>query len=128
MATAEVNGINIYYEVAGQGPSLVVINGLGSDVSEVASVTGPLAKQCTVLVFDNRGAGRSDKPDEPYTLEGMVEDTAGVMRAAGMTRASVLGISMGGRIALARDRFLFRQRAEFLNVIRDFVSSPGSAR
>ena len=54
-----------------------------------------------VLAFDNRGAGRSDKPDQPYTIDQMAGDTEGLMRALGIERAHVLGISLGGRIALA---------------------------
>jgi len=50
-------------------------------------------------VFDNRGAGRTDKPDAPYSIKGMADDTAGLMDALGITRAALLGISMGGMIA-----------------------------
>lgn len=100
MPTAKVNGVRLYYEVKGRGQPLVVINGLGSDISEFAAVTDVLAKNHRVLALDNRGAGRSDKPDKPYSIQQMASDTAGVMRAAGFKRASVLGISMGGRIAL----------------------------
>jgi|SRR5208337_1749518 len=54
-----------------------------------------------VLVFDNRGSGRSGKPDMPYTIEMMAEDTAGLLGSLGIPRAHVIGISMGGRIAIA---------------------------
>jgi pimeloyl-ACP methyl ester carboxylesterase len=53
-----------------------------------------------VLAFDNRGAGRTDKPDAPYTIPMMAGDTDALMESLGMSHASVLGISMGGRIAL----------------------------
>jgi 3-oxoadipate enol-lactonase len=53
-----------------------------------------------VLAFDNRGAGRTDKPDVPYSIEVMAEDTAGLMHALGWERATVIGISLGGRIAM----------------------------
>jgi pimeloyl-ACP methyl ester carboxylesterase len=53
-----------------------------------------------VLAFDNRGSGRTDKPDAPYTIPMMASDTAGLMNAVGMSDATVLGISMGGRVAL----------------------------
>jgi 3-oxoadipate enol-lactonase len=71
------------------------------DVSEVQPIIGWLAERYRVLTFDNRGAGRTDKPDIPYTIEMMANDTLGLMDAVGIERANVLGISLGGRIALA---------------------------
>jgi pimeloyl-ACP methyl ester carboxylesterase len=53
-----------------------------------------------VLAFDNRGAGRTDRPDIPYSIEMMAADTNGLMEAVGFTDAAILGVSMGGRIAL----------------------------
>jgi len=100
MPYAKVNNLNFYYEIHGEGLPVVVINGLGMDLSECTLVTAELAKTYKVLTFDNRGAGRSDKPNEPYTIEQMAQDTAGVMRSAGFQKGSVIGISMGGRIAM----------------------------
>jgi pimeloyl-ACP methyl ester carboxylesterase len=54
-----------------------------------------------VIVFDNRGAGRTEKPDVPYSIEMMADDTAELLKALAIERASLLGISMGGKIALA---------------------------
>ena len=84
----------------GAGEPLVVINGLGMDMTEFSLITSALAERHKVLAFDNRGAGRSDKPHEPYSIAQMAGDTARVMEAAGFEQAAVLGISMGGRIAL----------------------------
>ncbi len=95
-----VNSIHMYYEVHGVGKPLVIINGLSTDISKFQKVFEPFTKQYKVLMLDNRGAGRSDKPDEPYSIEQMANDTKQVMEAAGYTNATVLGISMGGRIAL----------------------------
>lgn len=52
------------------------------------------------MAFDNRGAGRSDKPDTPYSIQSMAEDACAVLKASGHPSADVVGISMGGRIAL----------------------------
>ena len=52
------------------------------------------------MAFDNRGAGRTDKPDAPYSIAMMADDTAGLMNALGIEHANILGISLGGRIAL----------------------------
>jgi 3-oxoadipate enol-lactonase len=98
--SVEASGIRLHYEVHGAGVPLVVVLGLGQDVSESQVTTKPLAEKLRVLTFDNRGAGRSDKPDAPYTIETMARDTAAVIEAAGFGKSSVMGISLGGRIAL----------------------------
>ena len=90
----------MYYEIHGQGEPLVLVLGLAADVSEYGWLIQWLAKKRKVLVFDNRGAGRTDKPDTPYSIEMMANDTAELMRAVDFGRADVAGISMGGRIAL----------------------------
>ena len=102
MPYVKVNDIQMYYEMRGEGEGepLVMILGLGTDVSEWDGMIRRLAERYRVLAFDNRGAGRTDKPDAPYAIEMMAEDTAGLMQALGMERANVLGISLGGRIAL----------------------------
>jgi 3-oxoadipate enol-lactonase len=100
MPVARVGDINVYYELHGQGTPLVLIGGLGTDVTPYAGITDWLAQRFQVLAFDNRGAGRTDKPDAPYTIGQMADDTAGLMEALSIERAHVVGISMGGRIAL----------------------------
>ena len=100
MPTADANGIRIHYEVHGEGRPLLLILGLGGDVSENAALIDQLAVRSRGIAFDNRGAGRTDKPDAPYSIELMAADALGVMDALGVSRADVLGISLGGRIAL----------------------------
>jgi pimeloyl-ACP methyl ester carboxylesterase len=100
MPTVKVNDIQMYYEIHGEGKPLLLIGGLGLDLSELQSISGWLAQRYQVIVFDNRGAGRTDKPDIPYSIEMMAEDTAELMKALAIERASLLGISMGGKIAL----------------------------
>jgi pimeloyl-ACP methyl ester carboxylesterase len=101
MPTADVNGIRLHYEVHGEGRPLLLILGLSSDISELGKpLIDLLGARSQVIAFDNRGAGRSDKPDAPYSIELMASDALGVMDAAGVARADVLGISLGGRIAL----------------------------
>ena len=100
MPTAPVNGITMYYEIHGTGRPLVMIGGLGGDLSLLARSTRDLARHRQVIVFDNRGAGRTDQPDAPYSIPLMAEDTVGLMDGLSIERADILGISMGGRIAL----------------------------
>lgn len=101
MPTIPVRDIQMYYEIHGEGQPLVLIGGLAMDLSECESITRWLAQKYRVIVFDNRGVGRTEKPDIPYSIEMMAEDTEGLLRALAIERASILGISMGGRIALA---------------------------
>ncbi len=100
MPIADANGIRLYYEVQGEGRPLLVILGLAADVSEFSPLLADLAHTRQVITLDNRGSGRSDKPDEPYSIEVMAADALGVMDAVPVERADVLGISLGGRIAL----------------------------
>ena len=100
MPVADVNGIRVHCEVHGEGRPLLLILGLAADVSENRALIDQLAAHSRVIAFDNRGAGRSDKPDAPYSIELMAADALGVMDALDVTRADVLGISLGGRIAL----------------------------
>jgi len=101
MPTIQVNDIPLYYEVHGEGQQLALIVGLGIDISEWDGIIRWLAQRNRIIAFDNRGAGRSGKPDLPYTIAMMANDTDGLLRALGIERADILGVSLGGRIALA---------------------------
>jgi 3-oxoadipate enol-lactonase len=96
-----VNDIELYYESLGSGAPLVMLGGLGLDVSEMRGLTGPLAARFRVIALDNRGTGRSAKPAGPYSIEQMAADAAGLMDRLELDGAHLLGTCMGGRIALA---------------------------
>ncbi|HSZ36816.1 MAG TPA: alpha/beta fold hydrolase [Acidimicrobiales bacterium] len=100
MPSVRVNDIELYYEVHGDGSPLLLIPGLGVDVRFFARIIDGLATSCSVVAFDPRGAGRSDKPDIPYSIDGMAEDAAALLDHLDIERATVLGCSMGGRTAL----------------------------
>jgi len=93
------NGINLYYEEHGSGDPLLLI--MGFTVSSVGWHWNipTFAQEFRTIVFDNRGGGQSDKPDEPYTMTMFADDTAGVLDNLGIDQAHVFGISMGGMIA-----------------------------
>jgi pimeloyl-ACP methyl ester carboxylesterase len=95
-----VGEIDLYYELVGDGPPVVLIPGLGADVATFEPIIHGLAPRCRVLVFDPRGAGRSDKPDIPYSIGMLADDTAGLMETVGQPASTVVGVSMGGRVAL----------------------------
>ncbi|MFZ0396006.1 MAG: alpha/beta hydrolase [Terracidiphilus sp.] len=102
MPTIPSNGISIYYEIHGAGEPVLLIGGLANDVTdyERTGILAFLAGHFQVIAFDNRGAGRSDKPREPYSMATMAEDAAGLLTGLGIVRAHIVGVSLGGRIAL----------------------------
>ncbi len=99
MPMVNVNGINIDYRVEGQGDHLIIIQGLGAAKNVSGFPLGPFRKHYRVIIFNNRGVGKSDKPTGPYTIKMMADDTIGLMDHLGIERAHVLGGSMGGMIA-----------------------------
>ena len=99
MPKQKVNGIEIYYETHGGGGPLVLIMGLRRNAEWWYRQIPPLSKHFKVLVFDNRGAGRTDKPKMDYSIRLFADDTAGLMEALGIREANILGVSMGGYIA-----------------------------
>jgi 3-oxoadipate enol-lactonase len=78
---------------------VLMIQGLGADKHGWDMQRFVLAARYRVIAFDNRGAGRSDKPFGPYSLEQMADDAVAVLDHAGADRAHVVGASMGGAIA-----------------------------
>ena len=99
MSKGKVQGIDLHYEVQGAGYHLVLIRGLGSNADHWYCQTPAFSSCYSVVAFDNRGIGRSEKPDVPYTISVMAGDTVGLMDAIGISKAHILGISMGGMIA-----------------------------
>ena len=99
MPIAEVNGININYAVAGRGEPLVMIAGFSAAQSLWKSQIPTFKKQFQVVIFDNRGVGKSDKPKGPYSPRMMSEDTIKLMDYLNIKKAHILGHSMGGLIA-----------------------------
>ncbi len=100
MSYAEANGINMYYEERGEGYPLVMIMGMSGNVDWWnEALLAPLEDNFQLVIFDSRGAGRTDKPREGYSIKRMADDTAELLRSLGISRAHVLGVSMGGKIA-----------------------------
>jgi pimeloyl-ACP methyl ester carboxylesterase len=99
MPTVRVNDVGLYDETHGSGPALVRIAGLNSDHTLFRSFIPRLAERYQVIVFDNRGIGQSTGAESAFTIEMLAEDTVGLLRVLGITRAHVLVAGRGGRDA-----------------------------
>jgi pimeloyl-ACP methyl ester carboxylesterase len=83
----------------GEGTPIVMINGLGAAAQDWGPLADRLSERARVIMFDNRGAGRSIAPAQPFSLERMAQDTVAVFEAYGLSSAKLIGHSMGGMIA-----------------------------
>lgn len=99
MPHIQTSRLTIYYESRGSGEPLVVIRGLGSALESSPEIVERLSRHFRVVSFDNRCVGRTDQPQQPFTVKDMADDTAALMDALEIRSAHVLGISLGGMIA-----------------------------
>lgn len=95
------DGARIHYEMFGRrsAPAVLMIQGLGADKHGWDMQRFVLARHYRVIAFDNRGAGRSDKPFGVYSIEQMADDAVAVLDHVGVDAAHVVGASMGGAIS-----------------------------
>jgi 3-oxoadipate enol-lactonase len=100
MPFIRVRDLTVYYERKGQGPKLFVITGTNGDLRRKPSVLdSPLAEHFDTVAYDQRGLGRTTKPDKPYTMADYADDAAGLMDSLQWKSACVLGVSFGGMVA-----------------------------
>jgi pimeloyl-ACP methyl ester carboxylesterase len=99
MPFADNSGVKIYWEERGEGEPLLLIMGLGYTLDMWHRSLPILSRHYRTISFDNRGVGRSDVPPGPYPIASMAADAAAVLDSAGVARAHVFGVSMGGMIA-----------------------------
>ncbi|MFA5078344.1 MAG: alpha/beta fold hydrolase [Dehalococcoidia bacterium] len=99
MPLIKAGDIKLYYEISGEGPPLLLINGYGDHTGHWFCMRPVLERHFRVLAFDNRGSGRSDKPDITYTMKMLAADAAALLNALGVAQAHIFGVSMGGMVA-----------------------------
>ena len=97
----EVFGQKIHYLEAGSGPNVILLHGLGADATNWAMNTAVLAKNYHVLAPDQIGFGESDKPMINYRVATLVDFLDGFYKKVGITKATVVGNSLGGWTAMA---------------------------
>jgi pimeloyl-ACP methyl ester carboxylesterase len=93
---ATVFGAKIHYLEAGSGPAVILVHGLGGDASNWAPTIGPLAQKYRVIVPDQIGFGKSDKPLINYRVGTLVDFMDGLYKELKIDRASLVGNSLGG--------------------------------
>ena len=102
MALIAANGTQLYHEVRGTGPSLLLIAGGGLDGGSFDTFAQVLARDFTVVTYDRRGLSRSPRPDgwTSTSIEEQADDAGGLLRGLGLAPAAVVANSLGALIAL----------------------------
>ncbi len=123
MPTIDRDGVQVYYEVAGQGPAILLTHGFASASQFWRGQVDALSPDYRVITWDMRGHGRTDSPADPadYSEEATVEDMAAILDACGVEQAVLGGHSLGGYMSMAF-RLTYPQRVRALMV---FDTGPG---
>ena len=97
------DGVNIYYEVHGEGPPILLSHGFSATSQMWRGQVAPFSKHCKLITWDMRGHGQSDYPQDPaaYSEAATVADMAAILDAVGEPSAIIGGLSLGGYMSLA---------------------------
>ena len=95
----ETNDVRLYYEVAGDGPYLLLISGLGGGTWSWFGQVPYFERHYRTITVDNRGAGQSSAPPGPYRMDQFAADLLGLLDHLEATETFVMGLSMGGMMA-----------------------------
>jgi 3-oxoadipate enol-lactonase len=96
---ATINGLDIHYEVEGQGPPIVFIHGLGATSNVWHAQRTTLSKYYRVIVYDRSGSGRSQRARAGYSIEAWADELAGLLDHLAVPAAAVVGHSLGSMVA-----------------------------
>lgn len=96
----EVNGMQMYYEVSGEGEPLVVLHGAYMNIPTMGAIVGKLAETHKVYAIEFQGHGRTTDIDRPITYPNLADDVAVFMDKVGLQKADVFGYSMGAAAGL----------------------------
>jgi aminoacrylate hydrolase len=98
MPSIMTNGIRTHYEIQGTGPAIIFVSGLGGTGAYWQPQVDAFCKDFTVVTYDQRGAGSSDHPTGPYSIETLVDDLLALIEALQLDRPVLIGHSTGGAI------------------------------
>ena len=121
MPYIQTNGINICYEISGNGYPLLIINGTGADLRTPRELIPDIDKNFSVLRYDQRGLGRTEVPTPPYSMDDYGNDAAALLSALDVKKANVIGISFGGMVA----QHLTLKHPNMVNKLVLACTSPG---
>jgi pimeloyl-ACP methyl ester carboxylesterase len=93
-----INGIKICYEIHGEGYPVFLVHGFAAKKEYWIAQINYLSKKFKVITLDNRGAGKSNRPNNPYTMEMLVDDLKGLMDFLKIGKAHLIGHSLGGAV------------------------------
>jgi pimeloyl-ACP methyl ester carboxylesterase len=100
MPSTRVNDVNLYYEIHGNGPALMLVAGLASDSQSWQPIIQDLSQHFCVIILDNRGTGRTTPHEVETSIQQMSDDCMALLRELGVQSVALLGHSMGGFVAL----------------------------
>ena len=117
------NGVQIWYEEHGRGPAVLLTHGYGATGTMWEPQIRGLADSYRLIVWDMRGHGRSDSPEDPsaYSVPACLADMAAILDACGVEAAMIGGLSLGGYLSLA---FLL-DYASYVRALMLFDTGPG---
>ncbi|MFK4511965.1 alpha/beta hydrolase family protein [Bradyrhizobium daqingense] len=123
MPKIDRDGVGIHYEVRGDGPPLLLTHGYSSTSAMWHGQVDALAKHHKLILWDMRGHGQSDYPDDPgaYSEAMTVGDMAAILDAVGAKRAIIGGLSLGGYMSLA----FYRAHPERARALLIIDTGPG---
>jgi len=123
MATIDRDGVKLYYEVHGNGPPLILTHGYSSTSQMWQGQVEALSKHYRLILWDMRGHGRSDYPDDAgaYSEANTIGDIAALLDEVGAERAIVGGLSLGGYMSLA----FYRTYPERVRALLIIDTGPG---
>jgi pimeloyl-ACP methyl ester carboxylesterase len=123
MAKLNRNGVNIYYEVHGSGPVILLTHGYSATAQMWKGQIEPLTRKNTLVTWDMRGHGQSDYPADQaaYSEDATVGDMAAILDAVGAKNAIIGGLSLGGYMSLA----FYRAHPERTNALLIIDTGPG---
>jgi pimeloyl-ACP methyl ester carboxylesterase len=95
-----VNGMEMYYEVSGEGDPLIVLHGSYMNIPTMGAIVPKLAETSKVYALELQGHGRTTDIDRPITYPNLADDVAAFMDTVGLKKANVFGYSMGAAAGL----------------------------